>query len=125
MKADRPAKALTGAEVEALIRRPIFTVTGTEVTIHSQDFPEHHVEAWTALLEWCEFHDIDPKRVPMLSTITRNVDGCRVEYDQLLVNERGAKILGPDGKIQWRRVHAQGETQPLPWPAELLEAVAR
>lgn len=103
---------------------PAFTVTDTELTIHAQDFPLLAHDAWRALCEWAEFHDIDPKRVPMCSTIVRNVEACRVEYDQFEVDERGRPVSAwPDDEVLRRRVCSQGEAPPLPWPAALLEAV--
>jgi hypothetical protein len=105
--------------------RPAFTVTDTELTIHTSDFPQLAHDAWRALCEWALFHDIDPKRVPMCSTIVRNVEGCRVEYDQIEVDERGRKVVGADDEVMRRRVCSQGEAPPLPWPTVLLEAATR
>jgi hypothetical protein len=105
---------------------PVLTVTETTLTVHSHRFPEVHPAAWRAVIGWVEFHGMDPYRIPMCQTIVRNVKARCVEYDEIQVDEAGRRrIVGPpsDAELVIERVRAQGETPPLPWPAELLERV--
>ena len=100
-------------------------VTNTEVEVYGDRFPERSPEAHRALMSWCEFHDIDPYRVPMLSVIVRNIEACRVEYDEIVLGFDGTKATVQDGDdlvLVTRRVHTQGATPPLPWPPEVWEA---
>jgi hypothetical protein len=106
------------------MRLPLVIVTEHELRVHSQRFPELETKAWQALLEWCQFHGIDPIRVPMCSSIVRNVEHCRVEYDEIQLGEDGKPVPVPGcDRYVVRRVVAQGEAPPLPWPAELLQVV--
>lgn len=105
---------------------PVVTVTQTALTVHTTGFPEVHPAAWRSMLGWCEFHGIDPYRVPMCQTIVRNVEARCVEYDLYQLDEarvRRAMLAGADEPLV-KRVRAQGETEPLPWPAEVLELVS-
>lgn len=108
------------------IANRVLTVTETVLIVHSQQFPQVYPAAWEAVIEWVRVHGIDPQRVPMCSMILRNVEACRVEYDEIQVDEAGRRrTVGPpsDAELVIERVRAQGETPPLPWPAELLEVV--
>lgn len=103
--------------------RPVVTVTETVLTVHSNQFPQVYPAAHRVMLAWCEFHGIDPYRVPMCSTIVRNIGGRCVEYDVYQVDEAGVRKALREGDTEpmVERVRAQGETPPLPWPAEVLE----
>lgn len=107
----------TGSSTLRLVH-PTHTVTETEFTIHDDTFTAAHRQLWEDLKAWCEFHDIDPHRIPMLGTITRDVPGRRVRYLGIVTDTDGRKALGPDGNVQLRPMVAQGETAPLPFPCE-------
>lgn len=79
-----------------------------------------HAE-WKALLDWCKLHGLDPMRMPACQTIVRNLERCRVEYDEAVLDERGRGQFDPDThELVRRRVHVQGETPPVPFPAVTL-----
>lgn len=102
--------------------------TDTEGEVH------FYTPAWVALLEWLEFHGIDPTMIPGGSRITRSASGCCIRYTHLILDQAGAK------KVRWNHddehtgcwadfetVDAieQGEAPPLPFPdlvAELMLA---
>jgi hypothetical protein len=96
-----------------MTRPPTYYATDTEFTVSSARFPEEHPRLWKALNEWCRFHDIDPRGVPMITTIRRNVAACRVEYEQLALDDQGRLLEGPN---IIRRAVSQGEAPPLPFP---------
>lgn len=108
-----------------LAGRPLITVTDTVVQVLDTAFITEHPSAWEALNRWCELHDIDPHRVLLCSRIVRNVEACRVEYDQVVLGCDLAKATVRDGDnlvvMTWS-VHSQGETPPMPWPPEVWEA---
>jgi hypothetical protein len=82
--------------------------------------PELDPRAWDAIKAWCEFHDIDPNRVPMHNHFVRDVEGRRVEYDELVFGEDGRLAADLErGECVVRRVCSQGEGPPLPFPPEL------
>lgn len=97
------------------MRLPTFHVSDTEFTVCSTRFVEEQRPLWEALNEWCRFHDIDPMRVPMITTIRRNVAACRVEYEQIVHDDRGRPVIDGD-RIVTRPVVSQGEAPPLPFP---------
>lgn len=97
------------------------TLTERSCTIHSHEFPLRHRAAWRALLEWCEFHGIPIAGVPLLGTLTRHPEACAVEYTHMLRDSQGFRSYDnsdPTG-LATEQLRAQGETPPLPWPAEL------
>ena len=105
------------------MRTPIVTVTETTLTVHSTWFFVEHPAAHRAVVAWCEFHGIDPYRVPMCSTLIRNLEARCVEHDLYDADEAGVRkaLQGGDPEPAVSRVRAQGETAPLPWPPEVLE----
>lgn len=104
---------------------PCVEVTDTTVTVTSYRFPEVHHAAWKSLVEWCEFHGIDPYRIPMLQTLTRNVERRRVEFTEYVLDEKGVRLALAAGtpEPELRRRTSQGETPPMPWPAEVLALI--
>lgn len=104
------------------MRLPAYHATEIEFTVCSRRFIEEHHRLWEALNEWCVFHDIDPKRVPLISTLRRNVAECRVEYVEFVVDDQG-KCIAHDDELVTRPAYSQGEAPPLPFPSP--EQVAR
>jgi hypothetical protein len=83
---------------------------------------------WKALIAWCRFHGLDPHTMPCQQVIYRDVASRRIEYDQFVFDDQGKRALAsgdPDDSATWlfqtpRRVFAQGETPPLPFPDVIL-----
>lgn len=96
-------------------------ITDTELEILDATFVARHPAAHRALKEWAEFHDIDPMRVPLHSCVVRNVEACRVEYDEIVLDADGNPVFLEGADWDTRRVHSQGEAPPLPWPPEVWE----
>lgn len=75
---------------------------------------------WIALLEWLEFHGINPKIVPAFTMITRSGSGCCIRYVQCVFDEDGRhKVKAPDGTFETVDLVEQGEAPPKPWPDEI------
>lgn len=97
------------------------TLTETTCTVHDHMFALRHRAAWEALLAWAEFHGLPVGDVPMVGTLTRHVRERCVEYTAIVRDEHGHPTYHAgwaDGVLTEQR-RAQGETPPLPWPAEL------
>lgn len=91
---------------------------GTRLTVDGPLLAEADPAGHRALLEWCEFHGLDPHLMIGRPTIERDVERRRIVYD-LVVREEGRIVMGDDDAAVVRRVHCQGETPPLPWPSIL------
>lgn len=78
-------------------------------------------QEWWALLDWCRAHGMVPEQMPAQQVIFRDVDRCRVEYDEFVVVDglRSLDLREPSGYMV-HRVHAQGETPPMPFPELIL-----
>lgn len=78
-------------------------------------------QEWWALLDWCRRHGMVPEQMPVQQVIFRDVDRCRVEYDEFVLVDgvRSYDAREPSG-FQVRRVVAQGETPPMPFPDVIL-----
>lgn len=94
------------------------TVTETTFEVHHTHFREVNHAAWAALIKWIQFHDIDSHVIPLLSEIVRNVEACRVEYEQFVFGADGTPTFDNHDAVT-RPAHSQGEAPPLPWPPEL------
>lgn len=89
---------------------------------------ERATDEWKALLDWCRLHGLDPARMPANQVIERDLECCRVVYDEFVFDDQGKRALAsgdPDDPATWlfqtpRRVHAQGETPPMPFPDVIL-----
>jgi hypothetical protein len=68
--------------------------------------------AWEAIKDWCKRHGLDPEDVSSGGPIHRDVERCRVVY----VGRAEGEI---EGNPVWTTCVKQGETPPMPWPAEL------
>lgn len=106
---------------------PVFTlVDETKLTIHSTRFFEACTREWEALLDWCRLHGLDPERMPSAGqVIERDLVRCRVVYDEYVmtaddVQHRRKHWKLYDGEPLRQRVHAQGETPPMPFPDVIL-----
>lgn len=110
--------------------RLFWVVSDTTLVIRGEIVVDH--PAHQALLEWCRTHGMDPEQMPADQVIRRDVARCRVEYDRFVLDREGHRQLcrhalanGEDLEsvhFARERVHAQGETPPLPFPAELRSA---
>lgn len=94
------------------MRRPVAHVTDTYFAVYDYDRFLFDVPAWQAIMAWCKRHGIDPAEVASTGPIHRDVDGCRVVY----VGRAEGEI---EGNNVWTTCVQQGETPPMPWPAEL------
>lgn len=79
----------------------------------------------TALMEWCELHGMIPGHMPATQTIVRDLERCRVVYDEFDATpeemaDRAVHWRSYPGVPPTRRVHAQGETPPMPFPDVIL-----
>lgn len=92
---------------------------------------DFHTLEWKALMEWCEFHAIDPHQVLAGTRISRDECGRCIRYVGLVLDEEGRKQYDGDpefGRIRTAPMVEQGEAPPLPYPpiiAELLEPARR
>lgn len=93
--------------------------TATEVEVYIGT-PE-----WYALMEWLEFHGIDPRMVPAGSRISRDACGRCIRYVGFVPDAEGHRQLDPDtldtgdrGDIACLKAPMveQGEAPPLPYP---------
>lgn len=77
---------------------------------------------WLALLEWLEFHGIDPGTIPAGSRVSRDECNRCIRYIAIVVDEQGRRQqAGLDDRPrfgQWkvRGMVEQGEGPPLPYP---------
>lgn len=114
---DLPTARLAGIAADA------DTMTETEIYFET---PE-----WQALLEWLEFHGVDPKTIPAGTRISRDACGRCIRYVGILADEHGKqRRLGEDQDYRFvtAAMVEQGEAPPLPYPdviATRLQAVAR
>lgn len=96
---------------------PAYTATATTFTVHTTSFPERHPRLHRAIMAWCEFHGIDPREVPMCSSLIRDVAARCVRYERIVRDDEGRHVYD-DGVLQSRPAVAQGETSPFPFPVE-------
>lgn len=94
------------------MRRPVAHVTDTYFAVYDYDAFIVDVPAWEAIKDWCKRHGLDPEDVSSGGPIHRDVEGCRVVY----VGRAEGEI---EGNHVWATCVKQGETPPMPWPAEL------
>ncbi len=107
---DRPAVAyrgLAGIAADA--------DTATEARI------EFETPEWTALLEWLEFHGIDPKLIPAGTRVSRDACNRCIRYVAIVLDEDGHKRiqvsdLNDDPVLVTVPMVEQGEAPPLPYP---------
>jgi len=106
--------------------QPVAHVTDTYFIINDWSaFTRPPHSAWDAIQEWCRKHGIDPVEVLAAGPIHRDVERCRVVF----VGRVGGDLSHPEHDLPdqvwadfppgWSTVYRQGETPPLPWPAEL------
>lgn len=86
-----------------------------------EGLPETAPREWEAICEWCQFHDMDPKRMPIRNQIVRGVRRRLVEYDEIVYDANDRMVVERD-EIVTRRAVSQGEGPPLPFPALLFES---
>lgn len=104
--------------------KPIARVTDTWFNII--DWPTFVADraAHQAIQEWCTRHGLDPTEVLAHGGLHRDVDHCRVVYvgrvgDGPHPEHDGGSEAYDDWPPGWSTCYRQGETPPLPWPAEL------
>lgn len=97
----------------------LVVVSDTELITRERCW-EKHPQAWAALLDWCCRHGIDPHAIPVTNRIIRDVERCRVEYDGIVTDVDGKRLITDDGLVL-RRMYVQGETPPMPWPFEAVD----
>lgn len=78
---------------------------------------------WDALLEWLEFHHVDPHKVLAGTEVVRDAARCRIRYVGLVLDAQGRKQY--DGDPEFAGVRSapmveQGEAPPLPYPAVIV-----
>lgn len=100
--------------------------TMTEAVIYFET-PE-----WVALLEWLEFHGIDPMLVPARSRVVRDERNRCIWYVGIVLDERGRRRqkgldAGPGesmGGLVTQAMVEQGEASPLPYP-DVIQALLK
>lgn len=97
----------------SLIPQP-WTVTETQFHWRMDDMP---YPVRLAICEWALFHGLDPKRIPQVSPIVRDVDRCQVRCRYIVLSDDGVRSFDKD-TLEYATVDhvAQGEAPPLPWP---------
>jgi hypothetical protein len=85
--------------------------TMTEIPVYF-DTPE-----WVALMEWLEFHGIDPKSIPAGTRVSRDACGRCIRYVGIVRDVDGRQQQDPDSH-EWKTAPMveQGEAPPLPYP---------
>ncbi len=98
--------------------------TGAEAVIYT------HTPEWDAVLEWCEFHGIDPMLVPAGTRVVRDEVRRCIRYVRIVQDDQGRKRQrGFDGTdhpaSDWITAPAieQGEAPPLPYPGVIQRAL--
>lgn len=92
---------------------PAAYVTDTYFTVLDQDRFIGDFAAHAAIQEWVRKHGLEPERVLAAGPIHRDAERCRVVYV-------GRDDWSTDAlRGCWTTRVQQGETPPLPWPAEL------
>lgn len=71
---------------------------------------------WRDLLEWCEFHHLDPLQIPAGSRIERNAQSASIVYTRILFDSDGRRQVDAEGRWVTRVTVEQGEAPPLPFP---------
>ncbi len=87
--------------------------TATEARVY------FHTPEWTALLEWLEFHGVNPKLVLAGTRVSRDECNRCIRYVRIVVDEHGCKVIDGEGDQATVRTVAaieQGEAPPLPYP---------
>ena len=83
---------------------------------------------WVALLEWLEFHGIDPKLIPAGTRVSRDECNRCIRYTRIVTGDDGKRLPFPDVRGGWRLVSVpaveQGEAPPLPYP-EVVQVLLR
>jgi len=78
---------------------------------------------WKALIEWLEFHGVDPYLVPAGSLVDRDGSQRCIRYTSLVVDEQlGVTVVDLD--LRTRPMVEQGEAAPLPYP-DIVQALLR
>lgn len=103
---------------------PVASCTETMFVLHDWDSFFHLDQpAWKAMNAWCERHGIDPMEVLAHGPVRRDVERCRVVYVGRVGDGPHPEHDGPDDFAEfppgWSTCYRQGETPPMPWPAEL------
>jgi hypothetical protein len=101
---------------------PILSINheGTRLEVDGPLLAETDPAGHRELLDWCVTHGLDPHQMIGRQTIERDLKHCRIVYDLLVRDEHtGRLVIGDHDNAVVRRVHAQGETPPLPWPSIL------
>lgn len=100
-------------------------LTDTQLVTY-RHIPERDPRAHQALLDWLALHGLDPHRMPVENLIVRNLEACRIEYTEFVWDdERDRAALDAGGQPIVRRAYAQGETPPMPFPADLSDGRER
>jgi hypothetical protein len=103
--------------------REIARVTDTWFNIH--DWPAFVADrsAHEAIQTWCRRHGVDPSQALARGGIHRDVERCRVVYVGRVGDGPPPEHDGPEDMADfppgWATCYRQGETPPMPWPAEL------
>jgi hypothetical protein len=80
---------------------------------------DFHTPEWKALLEWLEFHGIDPKSIPAGTRVSRDGRNRCIRYVGIVVDEHGKqqRLDEEDGyRFVTMPMVEQGEAPPLPYP---------
>lgn len=112
MSTHRPPLAAIAADADTLTEAAVYFET-----------PE-----WRALIEWLEFHGIDPRKIPAGTRISRDDCGRCIRYVAILEDDRTGtqRHTGPPD-FRWETAPAieQGEAPPLPYPDLVAAALLR
>ncbi len=80
---------------------------------------DRETQQWRELLDWCEFHQIDPKRIPVGTRIERYAGSCKIVYTRICTDTEGRREFDNDGRWIAQLVIEQGEAPPLPFPESI------
>lgn len=102
------------------IAATLVMVSDRELVTRPGLWEQHGRRVHNALLDWCLLHGLNAEEMPAENRIVRDVERCRIEYDEVVRDDDGKRLRADDGGFVIRRVHAQGETPPMPFPELLL-----
>ena len=81
----------------------------------------HGSVEWEAMMDWIEFHGLDPNRILCDAVIERRPETCSItEY---VKRDEDGKIVHIGFVVITEEITQQGERPPLPFPAELFEVL--
>ena len=110
-------RSRTGSSKRAA--RNSFTVTETHFQVLNQSSFLNTVE-WHAMMDWLEFHELDPMMILVEQEIVRLPEENAIETEYIVKDDAG-RISHIGNVVITEEKRFVNEGPPLPFPAELFE----